>query len=381
MKTCSRCGGKYSTGNFCPICGARLSEGAGGRLKGRMGEKTYTYEIIPDKGTNAYRTGQRTSTIENKRDNKSVDLKSQWWIPVLAIAVLAIVIAMYVNKSKKPTSMPEYSSVAYETYSTSDKIESTTETKGYASVEELKEAGGFNLIPFCILRDGMFYPIDIDVDGAQVLALPGPDTMYYAIYGGFVTTDDYPIIRLNPGDKLISVEDLNSGYYITKIYQTDFLDYCSPLYLRCGHGASINDCRYPDNTISLNDICGEDVEIPNYYAYVDEYYDVIDPVLERNGFYAFKCELSEQSSEMIICGNYGDSFFAGGYDGVVYSEAEGIVNHRCYAATYISELQNLQELTKDGYANISLAGLPSGIYFVTYRFFFGDDLFFAIEIG
>ena len=271
----------------------------------------------------------------------------------LAIVALLALVALLCGCSSqpKPSSNFEYPSLE-DIHQTNLEAESMY-TRGYGSIDEALEAReyGFSLYR---LHNGRFYPLEWVNDRVGQFD-------YRDLYGsahsfGFIVRDaeSLPEIRLSDGDQLVCIE---YPQHMT-LYPGQFMDGCSSVYFASGgQYNSSNYMRDTDNAepdhdeslIRLSEINGQEVTET----------EEISNALREAGFRPE--ELGEFYPTIVVCGEYGDSFTAGGYDGVQYREYRGVIDHNFYRADNKIDMGDLLELTKGDYAIIDLSNIPSGV--------------------
>lgn len=246
-------------------------------------------------------------------------------------------------------------------------------SNSYGSIDEVRDANADGF-PLYILRSGRFYPLECVNDRVRFFPLEyRTDGQYGEACATFIMRDpeNLPAINLSNGDQLVSISDLRAK--IADLYPAHFTDFCAPVYFDYSQGLSIdtNVIDYEHDrhaAFRLSEISGKEIELPSYPTQED-FLSAVSGVLRASGLRPTEIRMRNQSlhsASVIVCGEYGDSFNAGGYRDVEYREFNGVIDHCFYTATSEISVINLLELTKDGYAVINLSNIESGVYFINY---------------
>lgn len=275
---------------------------------------------------------------------------------VSLFALIALLCAC--SSQSKPSSNFEYPSLEdiHQANLEQEMEQSAMGDGSYGSIEEAHEANAYGF-PLLRLHDGRFYPLERVNDRV--------DIQFGEDYTGYIMRDAESLaeIRLSDGDQLVSLENLGS----TTLYPAQFMDCCSSVYFYNSQ-LSINSGTYivdmsDASSVSLSEINGRKVEVSGR----NEFFSVVSDVLREAGLRPEEITMNRTpTASVVVCGEYGDSFTAGGYSGVQYQEYHGVIDHNFYRVDTEIIMQDLLELTKDGYAIIDLSNVSSGVCFIGY---------------
>ncbi len=225
--------------------------------------------------------------------------------------------------------------------------------------------GGLDVMPYCIKRNGRFYPV-VDFND-RVWEIFGSDHIGGIDYDIILTDIDIsliPEIDLKNGDQFICVNH-DYNLYSHGYYAAEYVDTCSRVFYDWGtspyHRFGIVDYGKTEEHPELTEING--TEITQTSSWYD--CDGIAEVLEKNGL---RPHVNELAHSILVCGNMNSRFTSGGYVGMQYQEVEGVVDSYLFHALAPDYwgIQSIMTKTKEDYAIINLPELSNGIYVIDF---------------